>query len=88
MYINFPFKDNYNVDDLLQIMKILRSPEGCPWDKEQNHKSIRENFLEEVYEVLETIDKNDSLAMCEELGDVLLQIIFHCQMALEKWGKP
>jgi tetrapyrrole methylase family protein/MazG family protein len=83
MVKNFPIKSSYNISDLLEIMSILRSPDGCPWDREQNHQTIRGNFLEEVYEVLEAIDNNDSDAICEELGDVLLQIVFHSQMANE-----
>ena len=69
---------------LRDIVRILRSPEGCPWDREQTHQSIRKNFLEEVYEVLETIDDDDPDAMCEELGDVLLQVMLHAQMEEER----
>lgn len=68
---------------LKQIVAILRSPEGCPWDREQTHRSIRKNLIEETYEVLETIDDDDPEAMCEELGDLLLQIMLHAQMASE-----
>ncbi|GAA4722286.1 nucleoside triphosphate pyrophosphohydrolase [Brevibacillus fulvus] len=68
---------------LKEIVAILRSPEGCPWDREQTHQSIRKNLLEETYEVLETIDDDDPDAMCEELGDLLLQIMLHAQMAAE-----
>ncbi|WP_027415775.1 nucleoside triphosphate pyrophosphohydrolase [Aneurinibacillus terranovensis] len=66
-----------------EIVRILRSPEGCPWDREQTHQSIRKNLIEETYEVLETIDDNDPDAMCEEMGDLLLQILLHSQMAEE-----
>lgn len=68
---------------LHQIVQILRSPEGCPWDREQTHQSIRKNLIEETYEVLETLDDDDPEAMCEELGDLLLQIMLHAQMEEE-----
>ncbi len=80
---DFVFKNNYNIDDFLHIMKLLRSPGGCPWDIEQTHKSIRKNLIEETYEVIEAIDKDDKALMCEELGDLLMQIIFHTQMEEE-----
>ena len=70
-------KDRYNVDDLIEIVKILRSENGCPWDKVQTHKSIKKDFIEEVYEVLEAIDCDSPEMMREELGDVLLQVVFH-----------
>jgi len=78
-YLN---KERYTVDDLLEIMKFLRI--GCPWDREQTHETIRQCFIEEVYEVCDAIDKKDPELMCEELGDVLLQVVFHAQMAEEK----
>lgn len=81
--MDFKFKKNYSITDLLDIIKILRSPEGCPWDRNQNHKTIRENFLEEVYEVIEAIDTDDTNLLKEELGDVLLQIVFHSQFEQE-----
>ncbi|MFR7894383.1 MAG: MazG nucleotide pyrophosphohydrolase domain-containing protein [Dysosmobacter sp.] len=59
-------------------------PEGCPWDREQTHQSIRRNFLEETYEALDAIDRNDTPGMCEELGDVLLQVVFHSVMEEEQ----
>lgn len=68
---------------LKEIVAILRSPDGCPWDREQTHQSIRKNLIEETYEVLETIDDDDPDAMCEELGDLLMQIMLHSQMAAE-----
>lgn len=64
-------------------MKLLRSEEGCPWDREQDHKSIRKNFIEETYEAVEAIDKEDMTLLREELGDVLLQVVFHTQMEEE-----
>jgi len=77
-------KDSYNVYDLAEIVKILRSENGCPWDKVQTHQTIRKDFLEEVYEVLEAIDCDDPAMLREELGDVLLQVVFHCQIENEK----
>ena len=73
-------KDSYGFNDLVEIMKILRSPEGCPWDREQDHKSIRQNFIEETYEAIEAIDTEDSELLKEELGDVLLQVVFHSEI--------
>lgn len=84
MIKNFEFKGNYNVADLVRIMEILRSENGCPWDKEQTHDSIRNNFLEEVYEVCDAIDRQSVVDMKEELGDVLLQIVFHTQIEKEQ----
>lgn len=82
--MDFQFKNNYNVADLIDIVEILRSPEGCPWDREQDHKSIRRDFLEETYEVIEAINKNDKELLLEELGDVLLQVVFHTQIEREQ----
>ena len=76
-------KNEYTIDDLVEIMEILRSPNGCPWDREQTHKTIRRNLIEETYEVVEAIDKDDKTLMCEELGDLLLQVVFHARMAEE-----
>ena len=84
MIENFKFKDRYDVADLIDIVEILRSPEGCPWDREQDHKSIRRDFLEETYEVIEAINKDDKELLLEELGDVLLQVVFHTQIEREK----
>lgn len=74
---------NKSFHRLHEIVEILRSPEGCPWDREQTHASIRKNLIEETYEVLETIDDDDPAHMCEELGDLLLQIMLHSQMEQE-----
>lgn len=79
--INFENKAEYGFEDLLRIMDILRGEGGCPWDREQTHESIRKNFIEEVYEACEAIDLKDNTLLCEELGDVLLQVIFHADMA-------
>jgi len=82
--VNFDFKDRYDINDLLKIMELLRSPGGCPWDAEQTHESIRKDFIEETYEVIEAINKNDRELLLEELGDVLLQVTFHAQIEKEK----
>ena len=82
--VNFQRKQRYGWEDLLTIMHLLRAPEGCPWDREQTHQSIRRNFLEETYEALDAIDRNDIPGMCEELGDVLLQVVFHSVMEEEQ----
>ncbi len=82
--IQFNMKDSYCFDDLVNIVEILRSENGCPWDKAQTHESIRQNFIEEVYEAIEAIDNKDTALLREELGDVLLQIVLHTQMEREK----
>lgn len=84
MIDNFKFKNAYGVEDLADIVRILRSDNGCPWDREQDHKSIRRDFLEETYEVIEAINKEDTELLKEELGDVLLQVVFHSQIEREK----
>ena len=81
MVVDFNFKEKYQFNDLVDIVRILREPGGCPWDMEQTHQSIRENFLEETYEVIEAIDTNNKELMQEELGDVLLQVLMHADMA-------
>lgn len=69
---------------LVDIMATLRSPEGCPWDKAQDHESLKRYFLEEVYEVLDAIDRGSDESLCDELGDALLQVVFHAQLAAER----
>ncbi len=81
--INFLRKEKYGFEDLVEITKILRSDEGCPWDREQNHKSIRMNFVEETYEACEAIDNDDPVLLLEELGDVLAQVVFHAELERE-----
>lgn len=76
-------KTSYDITDLREIMKILRSENGCPWDREQNHTTIRQNFIEETYEAIEAIDNDDMPLLREELGDVLLQVIFHARICEE-----
>ena len=82
--MDFKEKENYNFNDLVEIVKILRSPGGCPWDREQTHKSIRANFIEETYEAIEAIDNDDTELLKEELGDVLLQVALHSEIESEK----
>lgn len=81
--IDFDFKDKYSINDLVRILEILRGKNGCPWDAEQTHESIRSNLLEEAYEAADAIDENNSKLQEEELGDVLLQVVFHCQIEKE-----
>ncbi|MBD5129341.1 MAG: nucleoside triphosphate pyrophosphohydrolase [Ruminococcaceae bacterium] len=82
--MDFEFKSRYNIDDLLHIMKILRSENGCPWDKVQTHESIRTDLIEEAYEVCEGIDANSPEMLREELGDLLMQVVFHSQIETEQ----
>ena len=82
--VEYTQKDSYRFEDLVEIMAILRGEGGCPWDREQDHKSIRQNLLEEAYEAAEAIDLDNADMLREELGDVLLQVVFHAQMEREK----
>lgn len=72
------------IDELLRVMARLRSPTGCPWDREQDHLSLRFHAVEEVYELMDAIEAGDDHEMAEELGDLLLQVVFHCQLANER----
>src|SRR5512144_1271038 len=72
------------INDLLQVMARLRAPGGCPWDREQNHMSLRWHAVEEVYELIDAIESEDDHELEEELGDLLLQVVFHCQLAKER----
>ena len=82
--VDFQYKDSYDVNDLVEIVRILRSPGGCPWDAEQTHESIRRDFLEEAYEAVEAIDEGSTEHLKEELGDVLLQVALHARMEEEE----
>lgn len=82
--VEFIQKDFYNIDDLIDIVRLLRSEGGCPWDREQTHKSIKSDFIEEVCEAIEAIDLEDTELLKEELGDVLLQVVFHCRIEEEQ----
>ena len=84
MINDFVFKEKYNVYDLAEILRCLRSEGGCPWDIEQTHESIRKNLIEETYEAVEAINKKDPDMLREELGDVLMQVMFHTQIENEK----
>jgi len=81
--VDFEYKDFYDVEDLEKIIALLRSEDGCPWDIEQTHGSIRRNFLEETYEVCEAIDDGNPESLREELGDVLTQVLFHARIEEE-----
>lgn len=72
------------INQLLAVMAKLRSPKGCPWDREQDHMTLRRHAIEEVYELIDAIEAGDDHEMAEELGDMLLQVVFHCQMAKER----
>jgi uncharacterized protein YabN with tetrapyrrole methylase and pyrophosphatase domain len=72
------------INDLLKVMAKLRSPKGCPWDREQSHLTLRRHAIEEVYELIDAIEAGDDHEMAEELGDLLLQVVFHSQLARER----
>lgn len=81
---SYPPKETYTAEDLVAIIALLRDPkQGCPWDKVQTHQSIRMNFLEEAYEAVDAIDLQDPHLLCEELGDVMMQVAFHAQIEQE-----
>ena len=84
--VDFTGKESYDVNDLVEIVRLLRAPGGCPWDREQTHESLRRNFLEESYEVVEAIDQGSTEHLKEELGDVLLQVVFHAGIETERGG--
>jgi len=84
MSVDFEFKDKYDISDLISIVKVLRAPGGCPWDRKQTHFSIKKNFIEETYEVIEAINKENPEMLKEELGDILLQVALHSEMESEK----
>lgn len=84
MATGFVGKERYGIQDFLDIMRKLRAPDGCPWDREQTHQSIKKNLIEETYELVEAINRDDIAMMREELGDVLMQVVFHSCMAEEE----
>ena len=85
--MEFERKDFYTIEDLLKVVEILRHPEiGCEWDRVQTHLSVRKDFIEETYEAVDAIDNNDKELMLEEFGDVMLQVLLHCQMEKEAGG--
>lgn len=73
-----------SIDQLREVMSALRAPDGCPWDREQDHRSLRWHAVEEVYELLDAIDDGDDHEIIEELGDLLLQVVFHAQLGSER----
>ena len=79
----FKEKETYTPEDIRELVAILRSPDGCAWDREQTHKSVRNAMIEETYEFIEGLDKDDKTLMKEELGDVLFQVFFHARIAEE-----
>ena len=81
--IDFERKARYGVYDLASIFRLLRAEDGCPWDRAQTHESIRRNMIEEAYEAAEAIDSGDPVRLCDELGDVLMQVVLHAQMETE-----
>ncbi|MCR5601664.1 MAG: nucleoside triphosphate pyrophosphohydrolase [Ruminococcus sp.] len=81
--VEYQQKEHYSIEDLLDIVRLLRGEGGCPWDREQTHKSIKSDFIEETCEAIEAIDLEDAELLREELGDVLLQVVFHCRIEEE-----
>src|SRR5712692_6365991 len=77
-------KNGPSINHLLRVMSRLRAPGGCPWDREQDHMSLRLHAIEEVYELMDAIEAGDDHELVEELGDLLLQVVFHCQLARER----
>ena len=84
--VDFVCKESYDLRDFIALIDYLRSPKGCPWDREQTHESIRRNVLEEAYEVCEAIDEGSPEHLCEELGDLLMQVILHVSKAKDEGG--
>lgn len=77
-------KERYGFEDFVEIIRVLRGENGCPWDKVQTHETLREAMIEEAYEVVDAIDRKDTNNLCEELGDVLMQVVFHAEIEHEK----
>ncbi len=84
MVSGFKFKNSYEFNDLVEIVAILRGEGGCPWDAVQTHSTIKKDLIEETYEVIEAINKDDKALLCEELGDLMLQAVFHAQIETEQ----
>ena len=84
MFDVFQMKKSPAINNLLKVMARLRSPRGCPWDRQQSHMTLRRHAIEEVYELIDAIEAGDDHEMAEELGDLLLQVVFHCQLANER----
>lgn len=79
-----PSKKQSPIRQVLEVMSALRAPDGCPWDREQDHQTLRYHAVEEVYELMDAIEAGDEVEMAEELGDLLLQVVFHCQLGSER----
>ena len=79
-----PSRRQSPIRQLLEVMRVLRGPGGCPWDREQDHRTLRFHAVEEVYELMDAIEAGDDHEMAEELGDLLLQVVFHCQLGKER----
>lgn len=86
MVADFEYKDNYKFYDLVKIISALRAPGGCPWDAEQTHASIKNNLIEETYELIEAINMADPDMMREELGDIMMQVVFHAGISADNGG--
>lgn len=84
--VDFQYKDRYDIHDFREIMAILRADDGCPWDRVQTHESIRRNMIEEAYEAVAAINHGDMANLCEELGDLQMQVLFHARMEEEQGG--
>ena len=84
--VDWEFKDKYGLDDFIRIIDVLRAPGGCPWDIKQTHESLRHNVVEEAWEVVDAIDEGSADHLREELGDLLMQVIFHAAIEKEKGG--
>ena len=84
--VDFAYKERYDIHDFRRIMEVLRAEDGCPWDRVQTHESIRRNMIEEAYEAVSAIDHGDMENLCEELGDLQMQVLFHARMEEEKGG--
>lgn len=80
----YGLKSHYSMQELLDIMALLRAPNGCPWDREQSHRSLKPHLIEEAYEAIDAIDSENPERLCDELGDVLMQVVFHAQIASEE----
>ena len=84
--VDWEFKDKYDLNDFIHIIDVLRAPGGCPWDIKQTHESLKRNAVEEAYEVCDAIDEGSMEHLREELGDLLMQVIFHASIEKEKGG--
>ena len=84
--VDWEFKEKYDLNDFIRLIDVLRGPGGCPWDAKQTHESLRHNAIEEAWEVCDAIDEGSADHLREELGDLLMQVIFHASIAKENGG--